>query len=63
MNNFREDLIEILKHNNWEEPTKEKYPIMSLRNVGKRTSRLGVKPTIWYEDIHYVWRNYKPNEA
>ena len=63
MINFRDDLISTLKANNWEEPTKEKYPIMSLRNVGRRTGRLGLKTTIWYEDIHYVWRNYKPNGA
>ena len=63
MINFKDDLISTLKSNNWEEPTKEKYPIMSLRNVGRRTGRLGLKTTIWYEDIYYVWRNYKPNGA
>lgn len=61
MNLFREELIKVLEKNNWEEPTKEKYLTMSLKNVARRTHRLGyLKTTIWYEDIHYVWCNYKP---
>ena len=46
--NYREDLIETLKDSNWGEPTKEEYPTMSLRNVGRRTGRLGLK-TIYLE--------------
>jgi hypothetical protein len=63
MDNFREDLIKTLESTLWERPTEDKYPKMTLKNVAKRTTKLGLKTTIWFEDIHWVWRNYKPNNA
>lgn len=64
MNKSREGLITILKARDWKEPAKEEFLIQNPRNVARRTHRLGyLKPTVWYEDIHYVWRNYKPSGA
>ena len=54
MNDFTIEIIKILKNSNWKEPTKEEYPTyIKASNMKNNTLK-------FYEDMHYVWRNYKP---
>lgn len=59
MNNFTKKLINRLEVDNWKEPTKEKF--LTYIEASKRLPRDSNIP--YFEDIHYVWRNYNPNGA
>jgi|688.fasta_scaffold1431036_1 hypothetical protein len=45
-------LFSILKRNNWIEPTKKEFPSYRDKNPSKK---------VWFEDIHFIWRNYDIN--
>ena len=57
MNCYTEKLIKRLETDNWVEPTKEKF--LSYTDANKRLPADSNIP--YFEDIHYVWRNHKPN--
>jgi hypothetical protein len=54
MNEFETKLIEILESKDWKEPTKKEYP--SYLDYEATTD----KGTIFFEDIHFAWKLYKP---
>lgn len=53
MDNFETKLIEILEERNWEKPTQSEFPSYL---DGYRKD----KEKIYFEDIHFIWRKYKP---
>lgn len=59
MNQYMNALCVLLQADNWKEPTKEKY--LTYLEAYKRHGRDAKAP--YFEDIHYAWRNYKPNGA
>lgn len=51
MTEFTKYLITVLTSMKWQEPTKDKFPVYS-----KKPS------SVYFEDIHYIWRNFKPKK-
>lgn len=54
MSEYFEYLIRVLEGNNWKEPSNDQYDTYIQAH---RSRRIGY---IYFEDIHFAWRNYKP---
>jgi hypothetical protein len=57
MNDFTKKLIKRLEADDWREPTKKKF--LTYAEASKRLPRDSNVPHL--EDLHYAWRNHKPN--
>jgi hypothetical protein len=57
MSEYAESIINWFNRNGWIEPTEDKYATYVMANkmaVNKSNSP-------YFEDMHYIYRNYKPN--
>ena len=58
MNAYIKLCVNTLEANKYAEPTEKEYP--TYLKAYKSRGRNAEPP--YFEDMHYVWRNYKPND-